>query len=56
MAQEDTQVNNGIINVLIAGGLGVGVEPPSCLLNPPPNKMPWDTLGVSFNPPPPRRC
>jgi hypothetical protein len=30
---------------------GVGVEPPSSLLNPP-NKMPRDTLGVSVNPPP----
>jgi hypothetical protein len=32
---------------------GWGVEPPSCLLNPP-NKMPWDTLGGgSVSTPPP---
>jgi hypothetical protein len=31
---------------------GWGVEPPSCLLNPP-NKMPWDTLGGQFQPLPP---
>jgi hypothetical protein len=29
---------------------GVGVEPPSCLLNPP-NKMPRDTLRGQFQPP-----
>jgi hypothetical protein len=30
---------------------GWGLNPPTCLLNPP-NKMPWVTLdGVSFNPP-----
>jgi hypothetical protein len=33
------------------GGGGWGVETPSCLLNPP-NKMPWDTLGGQFQPPP----
>jgi hypothetical protein len=27
-----------------------GLNPPSCLLNPP-NKMPWDTLGGQFQPP-----
>jgi hypothetical protein len=31
-------------------GGGGGVEPPSCLLNPP-NMMPWDTLGGQFQPP-----
>jgi hypothetical protein len=30
---------------------GLGVEPPSCLLNPP-NKMPWDTREGQFQPPP----
>jgi hypothetical protein len=30
---------------------GGGVEPPSCLLNPPPNKMPWDTPGGSVSTP-----
>jgi hypothetical protein len=33
---------------------GWGLNPPVVCLTPPPprNKMPWDTLGVSFNPPP----
>jgi hypothetical protein len=45
---------NGYLQCLnCRGGVG-GVEPPppSCLLNPP-NKMPWDTPGGQFQPPPP---
>jgi hypothetical protein len=39
-------------SVWIAAGVGGGGwTPPSCLLNPP-NKMPWDTPGGQFQPPP----
>jgi hypothetical protein len=42
--------NSQCLNCRRGGGGGLGVEPPSCSLNPP-NKMPWDTLRGSVSTP-----